>query len=408
MLVLHYHEMWLKGRNRSFFLHRFTESIRNHLSGLGPIRIEHEDGRVLVSLESTPSLAEAVVRVKRVFGVAYYSVAAETSRDLEVVDQTSWAQLAGQPFQTFAVRARRADKTLPFRSGDVERRVGRYVLDSACAAGRDIGVDLEHPDITCFIEFTRSRALVYSEKIAGPGGMAANTAGKLVCLLSGGYDSAVAAYLMMKRGARMIFVHFHGIAARAGEASEPVARDIVRTLVPYQDAARLYLVPFYDLQREVLLNAPEEHRILIYRRLMLRIAEALGRRHHALGLVVGDSLAQVASQTLQNMAAVGAVARLPVYRPLVGADKQEILDVARKIGTYEISSERFSDCCPAFMPRSPRLYASAQELDEAEQRLDIASMVQRGTAAARLETYRFAEGRVIEEENAPSHAGLAV
>src|SRR5262249_35698471 len=133
-----------------------------------------------------------------------------------------------------------------------------------------------------------------------------------------------------------------------------------------------------------------------------------GRRHHALGLVVGDSLAQVASQTLQNMAAVGAVARLPLYRPLVGTDKQEILELARRIGTYEISSERFSDCCPVFTPRSPRLYASAQELDEAERRLDIASMVERGAAAARLESYRFVEGRVIEEENAPSRAGLAV
>jgi thiamine biosynthesis protein ThiI len=264
--------------------------------------------------------------------------------------------------------------------------------------------------VTCFVEFTTHRALVYSKKIPGPGGMAANTAGKLCCLLSGGYDSAVAAYKMMRRGARLSFVHFYGAPARAVESSEPVAREIVQKLVLYQGGARLFLVPFDELQREILLGAPENYRILLYRRLMLRIAEALARRHHAHGVVTGDSLAQVASQTLANMAAVGAVARLPIYRPLVGDDKQHIIDLARQIGTYEISSERFSDCCPAFMPRHPSLAASAEELDRAEQGLDIASMVRRGVAAARREMYRFEEGRVIQievREHVPANVGSA-
>jgi len=394
LLVLHYHEMWLKGGNRGFFLHKLTESIRLHLAGLGPLRIEHEDGRILVTLDGDAGLA--VERTRRIFGVASYSVAAEAARDLALVEQAAWEQLSKQPFRTFAVRARRADKTLPFRSQDAERYVGRGLLERARAAGRAIAVHLDDPEVTCFIEFTRSRALVYSEKIPGPGGMAANTAGKLVCLLSGGYDSAVAAYQMMKRGARLIFVHFHGIAARAGESSAPIAREIVQTLVPYQGAARLYLLPFHELQREVLLGAPEEYRILLYRRFMLRIAESLARRHRAQGLVTGDSLAQVASQTLQNMAAVGAVARLPLYRPLVGTDKQDILDQARRIGTYEISSERFTDCCPAFMPRHPRLFASAEELDRAEEKLDIPGMVRRGMEGSRWERYQFIEGRVVE------------
>ena len=241
VLVLHYHEMWLKGGNRSFFLHKFTDSIHQHLGGLGPVRVAHEDGRVLVTLAGEAALAAAVERVKRVFGVAHYSVAAESGRDLAEVEQTAWAQLEPQRFRTFAVRARRADKTLPFKSAEAERQIGRFLLDAARAAGRELSVNLDHPEVTCFIEFTRNRALVYSEKIPGPGGMAANTAGKLVCLLSGGYDSAVAAYRMMKRGARMIFVHFHGVAARVGEASDPVAREIVRVLAPYQGGAKLYL-----------------------------------------------------------------------------------------------------------------------------------------------------------------------
>jgi len=415
VLVLHYHEMWLKGGNRGFFLHKFTRSIRSHLDGLGPLGIKHEDGRVLVNLEDLSAFEEAVHRVKRILGVAHYSVAQEADRDLGAVEQAAWAQLEPQRFSSFAVRARRADKTLPFRSQDAERRVGRYVLDRSSATGRRLTVNLDHPEVTCFIEFTRHRALVYSQKIPGPGGMSANTAGKLLCLLSGGYDSAVAAYLMMKRGARLIFVHFHGLAARVGEASEPVAREIVRALSPYQNGARLYLVPFHELQREIMLNAPETYRILLYRRLMLRIAESLARRNHTLGLITGDSLAQVASQTLQNMAAVGSVARMPLYRPLVGYDKRDILDLARQIGTYEISSERFTDCCPVFMPRHPRLYASAEELDHAEQSLDIQAMVNRGVAAAERENYRFIEGRVIQQiaeehgdgSKVPATAGIA-
>jgi thiamine biosynthesis protein ThiI len=416
VLVLHYHELWLKGRNRNFFIQKLTDAIRLHLGGLGKLRVTHEDGRILVSLEEDQSVAPAVERLRKVFGIAYYSVAEETTRELATVARTAWTQLARQSFQTFAVRARRADKTLPFRSSDAEREVGSLLLDYATAAGRPLKVDLGNPDVTCRVEFTHHRALVYSEKIPGPGGMPANTAGKLACLLSGGYDSAVAAYLMMRRGARMIFVHFHGVAARVGEASEPVARELVQILTPYQGAARLYLVPFYELQREILLGAPEPYRILLYRRLMLRIAESIARQRHALGMVTGDCLAQVASQTLHNMNAVGAVARLPVYRPLVGYDKQDIINLARKIGTYETSSERFSDCCPAFMPRHPSLHARPEELDRAEEKLDIPDMVRRGVAAAECEIYRFGEGRTTQvrmtqvrmKEDAPLPTHLVV
>ncbi len=396
LLVLHYHEMWLKGGNRNFFLHKLTESLRSHLSGLGPVRIEHEDGRVLVTLDAGP--AAAVERLRRVFGVAYYSVVSETDRDLAAVAAVAVEQLRIQPFRTFAVRARRSDKTLPFRSGEAERHIGGVLLTRLREAGRDISVNLDHPDLTCYVEFTSSRALVYSQKIPGPGGMPANTAGKLACLLSGGFDSAVAAWHLMKRGAHLLFIHFHGVAAQPGESSEPVAREIVEILTPYQGHAKLFLVPFYELQREIVLNAPEEYRILLYRRLMLRIAEGLAYRNHALGLVTGDSLAQVASQTLQNLAAVGAVASLPLYRPLIGCDKQEIIDTARRIGTYDPSSERFSDCCPAFMPRHPRLYATPDELTQAESKLDVPDMVRRGLAGAERETYEFQNGQVVQAD----------
>jgi thiamine biosynthesis protein ThiI len=216
----------------------------------------------------------------------------------------------------------------------------------------------------------------------------------MMCLLSGGYDSAVAAWKMMKRGAHLSFVHFWGGGARPGESSVHVARELVRRLTPWQLTAKLYLVPFEPLQREIVHGAPEAFRILLYRRLMLRIAEKLAYADHAHAIVSGDSLGQVASQTLQNMVAVGAAAKMPVFRPLAGDDKMEILALARRIGTYEISSEPFHDCCPVFMPRTPALYATPEQLEAAEVALDMASLVSRGVETKTIERFRYSNGHV--------------
>jgi thiamine biosynthesis protein ThiI len=218
-------------------------------------------------------------------------------------------------------------------------------------------------------------------------------------LLSGGFDSAVAAYKMMRRGAHVSFVHFWGGGADPGESSMHVARELVRQLVPYQFTAKLFLVPFEPLQRDIVANAPPSFRILLYRRLMLRIAEQLAYRDHANGLVTGDSLGQVASQTLQNMNAVGAAAKLALHRPLVGDDKQDIIALARVIGTHDISAEPFHDCCPMFMPKSPALFASPEELDAAESQLDMKEMVRRGLESAVLEKFQFAANRVEKIES---------
>jgi thiamine biosynthesis protein ThiI len=229
----------------------------------------------------------------------------------------------------------------------------------------------------------------------------------MVCLLSGGFDSAVAAYKMMRRGAHLTFVHFWGGGARPGESSVHVARGLVERLTPYQLTAKLYLVPFEPVQREIVRAAPESCRLLLYRRMMLRIAEQLGRRNHALAVVAGDSLGQVASQTLQNMVAVGAASVMPVFRPLVGDDKQEIIALARRIGTFEVSVEPFHDCCPIFLPRSPELYATPAELERAETGLDIPALVKASLAAATLERYTFTEGRVERVESTEPAAAPA-
>src|SRR3990172_8143889 len=204
---------------------------------------------------------------------------------------------------------------------------------------------------------------------------------------------------MMRRGAHVTFVHFWGGGARPGESSVHVARALVERLTPCQLTAKLYLVPFEPAQREIARSAPERYRLLLYRRMMLRIAERLGRREHAHAIVAGDSLGQVASQTLQNMVAVGAASTMPVFRPLAGDDKQEILAMARRIGTYEISAEPFHDCCPIFLPRSPELYATPEQLESAESGLDVAALVKAALKNTTLERFTFTGGKVERVES---------
>jgi thiamine biosynthesis protein ThiI len=398
-IVVHYHELWLKGRNRRFFLAKLATALRQALEGLPVDGLDRPGDRFLIRLGDGARLEEAIARIERVFGVANYAIArtvARETRDLDSLCRAAWEEVQTEPFSTFAVRAKRSDKSFPQRVTEIEAAVGRYLLDRLRATGRDVRVQLNDPELTCRIEITPGPALVYARKIPGPGGLPANTAGRMMCLLSGGFDSAVAAYQMMRRGAHLSFAHFYGTGARPGESSLHVARDLVRRLVPYQFTAKLYRVPFESIQREIVRFAPESFRILLYRRMMLRIAEALARRERALALVTGDSLGQVASQTLHNMVAVGDATRMPVFRPLAGTDKLEIMDLARKIGTYDISAEPFHDCCPVFMPRTPALHASPGDLEAAEEKLDIVVLVREGLGGAALERFRYAGGRIEE------------
>ncbi len=393
-IVVHYHELWLKGRNRSFFLNRLTDNLRRTLEDLPIERIDRPGDRILVWLREDADPTPALARIERVLGVAYCAPVRAVERDIEAIRRAAWEELAGEEFETFAVRARRSDKSFPLRSLEIERDVGAYLLARLGEAGRHARVRLGAPDRLCRIEISPGPALVYARRIPGPGGLPAKTGGKMVCLLSGGFDSAVAAYKMMKRGAHLVFVHFYGTGAQPGESSLHVARALTRQLVPYQLTARLHLVPFEPIQREIVRFAPEDFRVLLYRRMMLRIAAAVAERSGALALVTGDSLGQVASQTLENMVAVDRAVPMSVFRPLVGDDKQEILALARRIGTYDISAEPFHDCCPVFLPRSPALRATAADLDRAESHLDVPALVRMGLDRATMERYRFVRGEV--------------
>ncbi len=409
VIVVHYHELWLKGGNRNFFLGKLSLALRRALEGIPYSRIGRPGDRMLVELREGAPVDEALSRLRCVSGVSSYAVARTIPRPpeatLEAICQAAWLEVEPLRFATFAVRAKRSDKTFPASSLELEKIVGRYLLDQLRAAGREVRVHLDDPELTCRIEITPGPVLVYARKIPGAGGLPANSGGRMMCLLSGGFDSAVAAYKMMRRGAHLSFAHFWGGGALPGESSVHVARKLVRQLVPWQFTARLYLVPFEPLQREIVRAAPERFRILLYRRLMLRIAERLAIGERCQALVSGDSLGQVASQTLQNMVAVGDAVRMPVFRPLAGDDKQEIISLARQIGTHDISAEPFHDCCPVFMPKAPALFASPQELDEAEATLDIPALVKQGLETVTRERFRFIRGQVEQVRSPhPAHA----
>jgi thiamine biosynthesis protein ThiI len=401
VIVVHYHELWLKGRNRRFFLGKLSTALRQALQGIPVVRIEKPGDRFVVTLGEGASQREAIGRVERVLGIAFYALARTVERSMDAICEAAWEEIKPVQFANFAVRAKRSDKSFVQTSMEIESVVGRFLLEKLEAAGRDGKVRLKDPEATCYVEITSGPALVYARKIPGAGGLPANTAGRMMCLLSGGYDSAVAAYHMMKRGAHLSFAHFYGSGARPGESSLHVASALARQLVPYQFHAKLYRIPFEAIQREIVRYAPENYRVLLYRRMMLRIAEVLAKRDRALALITGDSLGQVASQTLRNLVAVDGAARMVVFRPLIGTDKMEILATARKIGTYDISSEPFHDCCPVFLPRMPALYASAEELDEAEAKLDVPGLVTQGLRSTTLEQFHY-KGVDIKSEVSPA------
>jgi thiamine biosynthesis protein ThiI len=416
-IVVHYHELWLKKGNRDFFLHKLREALRRSLGGIAIARISEPADRLVIELSDAARLEEALQRLARVSGISHLGVARVIDRPtgarsadvqddpLAPIRAAAWEEVRAEQFSTFAVRARRSDKSFPLNTMALEREIGGYLFDRLLAEGRNVRVDLKRPALTCRIEVTRGPVLLYARRIPGAGGLPPNTSGKLVCLLSGGFDSAVAAFKMMKRGAHLSFVHFWGGGGRPGESSVHVARQLVERLVPWQFTTRLYLVPFEPLQREIAARAPESFRTLLYRRLMLRIAERIALRAGAKGLVTGDSLGQVASQTLQNLQAVGAIARLPLYRPLAGDDKLEIQELARRIGTHDISAEPFHDCCPALQSKSPALYATPEALDAEEEKLDVNALVERGLRSLALERFRYTNGGVERARTSPVTVG---
>src|SRR6185295_1425690 len=312
-------------------------------------------------------------RLARVFGVAHFSPAdslpLSPDGNLDLMKTAIGAAITPLSFETFRVSTKRADKRYPLTSLDVDRAIGAHI----CAlTGKR--VSLGAPGLTIGIELLTRDAYISFGREQGPGGLPVGVSGKVACLLSGGIDSPVAAYRMMKRGCRTVFVHFHG-RPYVSRASEEKVRELVSLLTQYQIYSRLYLVPFGDIQRQIVLGAPSPFRIVLYRRMMMRIAEELARKERCWGLVTGDSLGQVASQTPENLSVVEEAAQLPVLRPLIGMDKLEITQQAERIGTFETSIEPDEDCCRLFVPRHPAIRANLDHVRKIEREFDLGAFV---------------------------------
>jgi thiamine biosynthesis protein ThiI len=382
-IVVHYQEIALKGKNRPWFLGRLVRNLRGALADLDVVAVRALMGRLEIQLGPAATREVVSERIRRTFGIANYSFARRTALDIDAISAAVLDDLYGRECASFRVSVRRADKRFPMTSPQVEREIGGRIRQA-----RGWRVDLDHAELTIHVELLTHEAFYFFGKERGPGGLPTGTAGRVVCLLSGGIDSPVAAHRMMKRGCAATFVHFHSYPILS-RASMEKARELVRLLTTWQQRSRLYMVAFGDIQQQVVLAVPPPMRVVIYRRLMLRIAEKIARARQAKALVTGEVVGQVASQTLENLQVIGHVATLPVFRPLIGMDKEEIMAEARTLGTYPISIIPDQDCCTLFTPRNPLTRARLEVVEAAERALPVEEIVERAAADALVEQFEF-------------------
>ena len=379
-ILAHYSELALKGKNRPWFIRRLVRNLHTALAGLGVKEIRTPMGRIEIVLNQAATADEVRERMTRVFGLANYSVATRVPLDFDGMAGAVVAMLPPREgIGSFRVRVRRADQDFPTPSPDLARDLGSRVWHA-----RGWKVDLDHADLVITVEIIPGSAFCYMGRQPGPGGLPTGTAGRVVALLSGGIDSPVAAWRMMRRGCQVTLVHFHSVPFLSNMSQEK-ARRLAQVLTTYQLRTRLYLIAFGDLQRQITLSVPGDLRVVVYRRMMLRIADRIARHVRARALVTGDVIGQVASQTLDNMAVIDTASQLTVFRPLVGMDKEEITTQAQRLGTYEISIVPDQDSCTLFTPRHPETHARRFEIDKLEAALPIKEMVDAATASAGVE-----------------------
>ena len=386
-VIVHYHEISLKRGNRPLFLRKLQENLKRAVADLGPVRVIQLPGRIVLDLEGNVNPDAVRERLDRVCGIANTALALRTGSSLDRIKAAVDRVIEPLTFASFRITARRAFKTFPLTSTDINRELGAHVL----ARRPEARVDLHHAALNVHIEVLPHEAFIYPDRRPGPGGLPVGSGGTVAALISGGIDSPVASWRMIKRGCRVLFVHFHSVPYLPDTSIRKV-RQLVSRLTQWQYVSRLHLVPFGEIQREVVLAVSPMARVVVYRRLMVRIAEALARQSGAQALVTGESLGQVASQTLHNLARIDEVAVLPVLRPLIGMDKIEITDQARQLDTLEISNEPDADCCTLFVPAHPSTRLSQEEVADMEARLDIPALVRAGVEAATMEVFDFPQG----------------
>ncbi len=382
-IVVHYQEIALKGRNRPWFVARLVRNIREATGGLGVKQVRALVGRIEVVLNDGTDWEAVRDRLVKVAGIGNFAKAGRAPLDVDAIAAEILRDLDPADPRSFRVSAKRADKRFPLTSPEIEREVGGRIKEA-----RGWHVDLGNPELVIHVEALTRDAFYYFGKNRGAGGLPVGSSGRVVCLLSGGIDSPVAAWRMMHRGCRVHFVHFHSYPILS-RASMEKARQLVQLLTESQYRSKLWLVPFGEIQQQVVLSVAPPLRVVIYRRLMMRIAQAIANTSRAGALVTGEVVGQVASQTIENMSAINDAAALPVLRPLVGMDKEEITIEAKRLGTFPISIVPDQDCCTLFTPKHPATKARLGDVLRAEASLSIDEIVERAVASAALERFQF-------------------
>jgi tRNA uracil 4-sulfurtransferase len=368
-LIGRYHEIILKGGNRWRFVEQLRQNLKTVFADCAIGAIRGEGPRMIVELPG--QLDEAIVRERAelMFGIQNFSISHPVPLEIEAIKLGAIEAAHGQNARSFRIRTKRSDKRFALSSLEIDQQAGAAVKEAT-----GLEVDLENPDLTISIEVMPAVAYISAQKYPGAGGLPVGMGGRGVALLSGGIDSPVAAWRMMRRGMRLDFVHFHSVPLLSG-ASRDKAGELAARLTRFEGHSSLWLVPFAEVQREIVSRTTRPLRVVLYRRFMMRIACALANRTGARVLVTGESLGQVASQTLENICVIERASSLPILRPLVGMDKNEIIEQARKLGTFETSIIPDQDCCTLFVPPHPEIHAQLGEVESIESRFEIEKMV---------------------------------
>jgi tRNA uracil 4-sulfurtransferase len=395
-IVIHYDEIALKGKNRRYFEEALARNVR---TALGPLSesVQRLYGRIICTPSEGADRDEITRRLRRLPGLVHFSLGTTAPKDMEAIGARALEIALAHDFSSFGVKAKRADKSFPLDSAQIGAEVGAHVLSNL---GREVKVDLEKPELRIFIELTHTAAFLYGEKIKGPGGLPTGTGGKVLSSLSGGIDSPVASWMMMKRGCEVVFVHIRNETQFAHGAVGKI-EDLVRTLTEVQLRSRLYIIPFGELQRRIIAFVPAKYRMIVYRRFMMKILGKVAQKEKAKAIVTGDSLAQVASQTLDNLRCIQAASDLPVLSPLIGLNKEETVVLARQIGTFDSSAVPYPDCCSFMISPHPETRADLAEIERYEAAIeDAETMIYEAIDQAEVRKF-IASGRAPGRDPLP-------
>lgn len=369
-ILIRYGELALKGRNQKKFLNQLQDNIQHQLQGFPDIRVKRTQGRMFIILNNHDP-APIMEKCRHIFGIHSLSLAIKIGNDEEEIKQAALDVLQEEKQgTTFKVEVRRADKSFPISSQEMNQKLGAHLLKNT----EGYTVDVHHPDTLIKVEIRVEATYITSSVMKGPGGLPVKTAGKTLLMLSGGIDSPVAGYLAMKRGVEIEAIHFESPPFTSSRAKQKVF-DLARELTHYGHRVNIHVVPFTALQQAIFKEIPEEYAMTVMRRMMMRISEKVCQKEDILSITTGESLGQVASQTMESMNTINEVTNYPVLRPLVAMDKDDIVHISKDIGTYDISIRPYEDCCTIFVPKSPKTKPKRDKVNELEKNMDYESLL---------------------------------